>query len=81
MTEPPSLSEYASTTGTRRRRGYLDGLPDEIRAQVARSYIDGIPATTVAAWLRSIGYEEASQTMVCRWRRDQATKGSPDASG
>lgn len=81
MSEPPSLSDFAAGRERATRRAYLDTLPDEIQTQVAASHDLQIPATVVAEWLNELGYDQATWTMVCRWRREQSRKASSGASG
>jgi hypothetical protein len=65
MSKKPTLAEFAKDN-VRRVASWGDGLPEDVKAQVVE--IDCSTATCVA-WLKSIGYAEATTSKVDGWRR------------
>ena len=66
MSDEPSLDEFAASDPVRTgSRSYLDTLPDDIREQLLASTAGH---STAARWLKSLGFERASQQMVQIWR-------------
>lgn len=63
----PSLDEFAE--GNRPKTGpksYLDGLPDDVQAQLLESKVGH---SVAVRWLHQLGYEGATQQMVTNWRK------------
>lgn len=67
MADKPSLDEFASSRKCKSGyASYLDGLPDEVQAQILES---SAGHCVVVDWLHGLGYERATQGIVGNWRR------------
>lgn len=65
----PTLEEFAAADSTRTgSKSYIDTLPADVREQLLRSSAGHAAATR---WLRSLGYERATQNMVAHWRNNR----------
>lgn len=67
MADAPSLDEFADSA--KRRPGptsYMDRLPADVREQILSSKAGH---AVVTRWLGEIGYPDASQQMVTKWRQ------------
>jgi hypothetical protein len=60
------LDEFAEQRETRKVcASYLDTLPEDVQAAILES---SHGHAVVVAWLRSEGYDRATQNIVSRWR-------------
>jgi hypothetical protein len=62
----PSLAEFAASIPDPRKVKWCDSLPEDIKAQLIATECS---ANVAARWLRSLGYEEATQQKVSSWLR------------
>ena len=75
MTTPgnvASLADFAAKRGAHHGRGkWMDTLPVEVLAEVKSGSDSGLSGNVIAAWLKSIGYPEASGAKVDLWLKSQ----------
>jgi hypothetical protein len=69
----PSLTEFAEANARRYANWMTDVLPDEVRQQILDS--PDVSTATIVKWLRSLGYAEATENKVQKWRRDARRAG------
>ena len=63
MASKLGLTEYVAQYGGRPKTAWADtALPDEIKQEILTNHTVG--ARTIARWLRTLGYEEATESKV-----------------
>jgi hypothetical protein len=70
---PGSLEAYAKERGVAHgSEKWMDRLPEDLKQQCLEGWKAGIRGTVMCEWLKSIGYEDASEAKVRNWCRDHA---------
>jgi hypothetical protein len=69
----PSLEEFAKANPTKSGyRSWMDTLPDDVLEQVDQA--GDISSRQIVAWLRSIGFDQATYSKVDHWRRSRGRR-------
>lgn len=77
MTDPPSLRGYAEANP--RKSGYrswMETIPADLLEQIDAA--PDVSSSQVVAWLRSLGYAEATHSKVDHWRRSRGRRQTPN---
>jgi hypothetical protein len=61
-----SLDAFAARLQAERPQSWGDSLPEDVQTQIIESRTSVV---TAVAWLRRIGYEEATPSKIDVWRR------------
>lgn len=70
---PGSLAEYAKERGVQHGTGpWMDQLPDDVKRQCLDGWIAGMRGTVICEWLKTLGYEDATEAKVRNWCREHA---------
>ena len=73
MADQPSLEEFAKANPTRSGyRSWMETLPDDVLRQIDES--GDISSSRVVAWLKTLGYAEATHSKVDHWRRTRGRR-------
>ena len=68
-----SLEEFAKANPTKSGyRSWMETLPADILEQIDES--GDISSSQVTAWLKSLGYDEATHSKVDHWRRSRGRR-------
>ena len=69
----PTLEEFAKANPTRAGyRSWMETLPADVLKQIDES--GDISSSRVVAWLKSLGYDEATHSKVDHWRRSRGRR-------
>ena len=73
--KPQSLAEFAAQQKDRRSVSWMDTLPAEIQEQVIAT---DTSVAIVLEWLHGLGYTDATDSKIEKWRREKRRARRPD---